>query len=60
MQQIAKAKIGMLQIAENYKLYANFIIEFITFANRYKYTKKYKIRLFKKKVLAPIKKVLKI
>ena len=50
----------MLQIAENYKFYANFITEFTTFANYYKYTKKYKIRLFKEKVLALIKKALKI
>ena len=50
----------MLQIAENYKLYANFIIEFTIFANYYKYIKKYKICLFKKKVLAPIKKALKV
>ena len=47
-------------MAGNYKFYANFITEFTTFANRYKYTKKYKIRLFKKKVLIPIKKALKI
>jgi len=60
LQQIAKAKIGTLQIAENYKLYANFITKFTTFANYYKYTKKYKIRLLKKKVLIPIKKALKI
>ena len=60
LQQIAKAKIGMLQIAEDYKLYINFITEFTTFANRYKYIKKYRIRLFKEKVLAPIKKILKI
>jgi len=50
----------MLQIAKDYKLYTNFITEFTTFANRYKYTKKYKIRLLKKKVLASIKKALKI
>ena len=50
----------MLQITGNYKLYTNFITKFTIFANRYKYTKKYKIRLFKKKVLIPIKKALKI
>ena len=50
----------MLQIAKNYKLYANFITEFITFANYYKYIKKYKIRLFKEKVLAFIKISLKV
>ena len=50
----------MLQIAGNYKLYANFIIKFTNFANRYKYIKEYKIRLFKEKVLIPIKKALKI
>ena len=60
LQQIAKAKIGILQIAGDYKLYANFVIEFITFTNCYKYIKKYKIRLFKEKVLIFIKKVLKI
>jgi len=47
-------------MAGDYKLYANFITEFTTFANRYKYTKKYKVRLLKEKVLAPIKKALKI
>ena len=60
MQQIAKAKIGILQIAGDYKLYANFITEFTTFANRYKYIKEYKIYLFKEKVLIPIKKALKV
>ena len=50
----------MLQIAGDYKFYANFITKFTTFANRYKYIKEYKIRLFKKKVLAFIKKALKI
>ena len=50
----------MLQIAGNYKFYTNFITEFITFANRYKYIKKYKICLFKEKVLIFIKKALKI
>ena len=60
LQQIAKAKIGMLQIAGDYKLYTNFITKFTTFANHYKYIKKYKIRLFKKKVLIFIKKALKI
>ena len=47
-------------MAGDYKFYVNFIIEFTTFANYYKYIKKYKICLFKKKVLAPIKKALKI
>jgi len=47
-------------MAGNYKLYANFITEFTIFANRYKYIKKYKIYLLKKKVLIFIKKVLKI
>ena len=47
-------------MAGNYKLYANFITEFTIFANYYKYIKKYKIRLFKKKVLVFIKKALKI
>ena len=47
-------------MAGDYKFYANFIIEFITFANRYKYIKEYKICLFKEKVLAPIKKALKV
>ena len=47
-------------MVRDYKLYANFITEFITFTNYYKYIKKYKICLFKKKVLAPIKKALKI
>ena len=47
-------------MAGNYKLYANFITEFTTFTNYYKYIKEYKIRLLKKKVLAPIKKTLKI
>ena len=60
MQQIVKAKIGILQIAGNYKFYTNFIIKFITFINYYKYTKEYKICLFKEKVLVFIKKVLKI
>jgi len=60
LQQIAKAKIGTLQIAENYKLYANFITKFITFADRCKYIKKYKIYLLKEKVLAPIKNFLKV
>jgi len=32
-------------MAKNYKFYANCITEFITFANRCKYIKKYKIRL---------------
>ena len=50
----------MLQIAGDYKLYANFIIKFTTFANRYKYIKKYRICLLKKKVLAFIKKALKV
>ena len=60
MQQIAKAKISILQIAGDYKFYANFITEFIIFADYYKYIKEYRICLFKKKVLIPIKKVLKI
>ena len=47
-------------MARDYKLYANFITEFTIFANYYKYIKKYKICLFKKKVLIPIKKVLKV
>jgi len=56
LQQVAKTKIGILQRAENYKLYINFITEFITFADRYKYIKEYKIYLFQEKVLIPIKK----
>jgi len=47
-------------MAGNYKPYANFITEFTIFANRYKYTKKYKVCLFKEKVLMFIKKVLKV
>ena len=47
-------------MAGDYKLYTNFIIEFTIFADRYKYIKKYKIRLLKEKILAFIKKVLKI
>ena len=47
-------------MAGNYKLYANFITEFTIFTNCYKYIKKYKVRLFKEKVLAPIKKALKV
>ena len=50
----------MLQIARNYKFYANFITEFITFANYCKYIKEYKVCLFKEKVLVFIKKVLKV
>ena len=50
----------MLQMAGDYKLYANFITEFTIFANRYKYTKKYKIRLLKEKFLIFIKKILKV
>ena len=50
----------MLQIARDYKLYVNFITKFIIFANRYKYIKKYKICLLKEKILALIKKVLKV
>jgi len=50
----------MLQIAGNYKFYANFIIEFTIFANHCKYIKEYKIYLFKEKVLVFIKKVLKV
>ena len=60
LQQIVKAKINILQIAGNYKLYTNFITEFTIFANRYKYIKKYKVCLFKEKVLIFIKKALKI
>ena len=60
LQQIAKVKIGILQIAKDYKFYTNFIIKFIIFANRYKYIKKYKICLFKEKVLVFIKKALKV
>ena len=50
----------MLQIARDYKLYANFITKFTTFANRHKYIKKYKICLLKEKVVIFIKKALKI
>jgi len=60
LQQIAKTKIGILQMAGDYKFYASFIIEFIIFANYHKYIEEYGICLFKKKVLIPIKTVLKI
>ena len=50
----------MLQMAGDYKFYANFITEFTIFANYYKYIKEYKICLFKEKVLIPIKKALKV
>jgi len=60
LQQAVKVKIGILQIARDYKFYANFIIKFTIFTNRYKYIKEYKICLFKEKVLIPIKKALKV
>jgi len=47
-------------MAGDYKFYASFIIEFIIFANYHKYIEEYGICLFKKKVLIPIKTVLRI